>query len=207
MARVGLFGGTFDPIHIGHLILAELCREQLTLERVDFVVSADPPHKQGAAVSAFGHRAEMVRLAIQGAAGFRVDASEAHRRGPSFTVDTLQDRATASHDELWFLIGADSLRDLASWRDPERIIRFARLGVVERPGVAVGKETVPDTVPGLAGRIDWVESPLIELSSSVIRSRVQHGRTIRYQVPDEVLRYIQHHGLYRRNMANAPESL
>ena len=207
MARVGLFGGTFDPLHVGHLILAELCREQLNLAQVDFVVSADPPHKQGAAVSAFAHRAEMVRLAIQGADGFRVDESEAQRHGPSFTVDTLQNRARGSDDELWFLIGADSLRDLASWRDPERILQLARLGVVERPGVSVGKESVPDTVPGLAERVDWVESPLIELSSNVIRSRVQHGRTIRYQVPDAVRRYIEDHGLYRRDGADTPESL
>jgi nicotinate-nucleotide adenylyltransferase len=207
MARVGLFGGTFDPIHIGHLILAELCREQLNLTQVDFVVSADPPHKQGAVVSAFAHRAEMVRVATQGTAGFRVDESEARRDGPSFTVDTLQDRVNRSEDELWFLIGADSLRDLASWREPERILRLARLGVVERPGVSVGKESVLDTVPGLAERVDWVESPLIELSSSVIRSRVQHGLTIRYQIPDAVLMYIEHHGLYRMDPATTPESL
>lgn len=207
MARVGLFGGTFDPIHIGHLILAELCREQLNLAQVDFVVSADPPHKRGAIVSEFSHRAEMVRLAIHGAPGFRVDESEATRRGPSFTVDTLHDRSAASNGDLWFLIGADSLRDLASWRDPERIIQLARLGVVERPGVSVGKESVPDVVPGLAERVDWVESPLIELSSSVIRSRVHIGQTIRYQVPDAVRIYIQHHGLYRSDKATTPESL
>ena len=207
MARVGLFGGTFDPIHVGHLILAELCREQLRLERVDFVVAADPPHKQGNAVSPFPHRAEMVRLAIAGSDGFRVDESEASRRGPSFTVDTLTDRAIASSDEIWFLIGADSLRDLASWREPERIIQLARLGVVERPGVAIGRGSVPSDVPGLAERVDWVEAPLIELSSSVIRSRVRLGLSVRYQVPDPVLRYIGGHGLYRDDAATSPNRL
>jgi nicotinate-nucleotide adenylyltransferase len=202
MARIGLFGGTFDPIHHGHLILAELCREQLRLDRLEFVVAADPPHKPDGALASFTHRATMVRLALDGSDGLAVNESEATRAGPSYTVDTLRQRlADAPNDDLWFLVGADSLRDLPSWREPEAIIRLVRLAVVARPGVAIGREAIPESVPGLRERVDWVEAPLIELSSTVLRDRVQRGCTIRFQVPRAVESYIAAKGLYRDGTA------
>src|SRR5262249_4602777 len=133
--RLGLFGGTFDPIHLGHLILAEQCRESCGLERVWFVVAGAPPHKPGGR-TAVVHRLEMVRIATAGHTAFVVSDVEATRPGPHYSVETLEVvRRDRPDDDLFFLIGADSLADLRSWRDPERIARLATVVVVNRPGI------------------------------------------------------------------------
>lgn len=195
--RLGLFGGTFDPIHLGHLILAEACREACALDRVWFVVTATPPHKRGDR-TAVAHRLEMARIAIAGHPAFEVSEIEADAdSGPHYSYQTLE-RLTLERpgDELFFLIGADSLADLPGWRRPERILELAKLVVVNRQLDADSQRRVTDA--GLdAERVQYVNIPTIGISSTDLRARVASGRSIRYQVPRGVEAYINEHRLYR----------
>jgi nicotinate-nucleotide adenylyltransferase len=191
--RLGLYGGTFDPIHLGHLILAEACREACRLDRVWFVVAGEPPHKRGDRTSAH-HRIEMVRLAIAGNLAFEVSEIETRRPGPHYSVETLDEiRRDRPDDELFFLIGADSLVDLPSWREPARIASMARIVVVNRPGID------PPTTVSLPFEPAplVVEVPPIGIASSDLRRRVKQGKSCRYQIPKPVEAYIQTHQLYR----------
>ncbi|MEA2632809.1 MAG: nicotinate-nucleotide adenylyltransferase [Chloroflexota bacterium] len=195
--RLGLFGGTFDPIHMGHLILAEACREACALDRVWFVVAGAPPHKPGDRTSV-ADRTEMVRIAIAGHPAFEVSDLETRRPGPHYSVETLEEVHRARpEDELFFLIGADSLADLPHWRQPERIAALATLVVVDRPGVALGPSPRwPDLGPA-ARPVRMVSIPPIGIASNDLRRRAAEGRSIRYQVPRGVEAYIEAHGLYR----------
>ncbi len=191
MRRIGLFGGTFDPPHVGHLVLAECARDRLRLDEVRFVPAGSPPHKRGARVSRAAHRVAMARLAARGNRAFSVSTLEARRAGPSFTVETL--RAVAAEDpaaRLFLLMGGDSLDDFPTWREPEAILRLATLVVARRPGAAAR---------GRRGgrRVTWLDNAEIALSSSLIRSQVRAGRSIRYLVPESVASYIARHRLYR----------
>jgi nicotinate-nucleotide adenylyltransferase len=195
--RLGLFGGTFDPIHLGHLILAEQCREACALDRVWFVVAGAPPHKQGERTAA-SHRLEMARIAIAGHPAFEVCDIETTRPGPHYSIDTLgaihRDRPD---DDLFFLIGADSLEDLPSWRDPAGISRLATIVVVNRPGIA---ERAPDALPCFGPGthpLQAVAIPPIGIASHDLRRRLAAGRSIRYLVPRGVEAYIEAQGLYR----------
>lgn len=196
--RIGIFGGTFDPIHTGHLLLAsELCFA-LRLDRVLFMVARTPPHKRGQEISADIDRVAMVEAAIEGDPRFAVSRVELERPGPSYTADTL-----AYLSDQWpsvslvFLMGEDSLRDLSSWHEPHRILAAAELGVAARPGVDVDLSDVYAGLPAAVGRIHLVPTPEIDLSSSDIRRRVAEGCPIRYHVPESVERYIRNRGLYR----------
>ncbi|MEM7316925.1 MAG: nicotinate-nucleotide adenylyltransferase [Planctomycetota bacterium] len=199
--RLGIFGGSFDPIHYGHLILAECCREQHALDRVWFVPTAVSPHKIGAEPVSAAARCEMLKLAIGGHVPFDICKIEIERGGVSYTVDTL----TAIKDEhpeaeLFFLMGADSLADFGSWREPARICELAKVVVVSRPGSGD-----PD-FDSLNGVVDakvaeeirslHVQMPQIEISSSEIRARVAEGRTIRFQTARAVEKYIETNQLY-----------
>ncbi|MDG3002538.1 nicotinate-nucleotide adenylyltransferase [Paludisphaera mucosa] len=199
--RLGLFGGTFDPIHMGHLILAEQCREACGLDRVWFVVANEPPHKRGAKRSGVHHRLEMARLAIAGNAAFEVSDIEANRSGPSYSVDTLEQiRAERPEDELFFLIGGDSLVDLPTWREPDRIARLATIVVVNRPGS--GADAPPaDSLGPDARTLEFVTIPPIGIASHDVRGRLRDGRSIRYMVPRSVEAYIDAHALYREPSA------
>lgn len=195
--RLGLYGGTFDPIHLGHLILAEQCREAIRLDEVRLIVAGSPPHKPEGR-TAVGHRLEMVRIAIAGHPAFNVSDIEANRPGPHYSVETL-DAIRRDHpdDELFFLIGADSLADLPTWREPDRIARLATIVVVNRPGIAeVDPSRLPDFGPG-AYPLAWVSIPPIGIASSDLRRRLVEGRSIRYMVPRGVEAYIEAQGLYR----------
>lgn len=198
--RIGIFGGTFDPVHVGHLIVAEQCREQADLQEIWFVPSARPPHKLDRAQTPFAHRAEMIRLAIAGHASFRVDELERDRPGPSFTVDTLEE-LTASHPEHEFhlILGSDCLPDLPSWREPQRIAELASFAIVERPGSPCWprERFLEELKPVKEVRVHLVHSPLLEIASRDLRQRVAQARSIRYQVPRAVECYIETHGLYR----------
>jgi nicotinate-nucleotide adenylyltransferase len=195
--RLGLFGGTFDPIHVGHLILAEQCREACGLDRVRLVVAGSPPHKLGSR-TAVGHRLEMVRIAVAGHPAFAASDIEATRPGPHYSVETLEGiRRDHPEDELFFLIGADSLRDLPTWREPERIAQMATIVVVNRPGIEeIGETALPDFGPG-SHRLLAVTIPPVGIASSDLRRRMAEGRSIRYMVPRGVEAYIGAHGLYR----------
>lgn len=193
--RLGLFGGTFDPIHLGHLILAEACREACALEKVWFVVSGTPPHKRGER-TAVQHRLEMTRIAIAGHTAFEVSEIESNSRVPTYSFETLEQvRANQPSDELFFLIGADSLADFATWRRPDRIAELATIVVVNRPGVDRAA-TSPPLGPHARPIVDVLVPP-IGISSTDLRRRVAEGKSIRYRVPRGVEAYIAEHGLYR----------
>lgn len=201
--RVGIFGGTFDPIHLGHLILAEQCRQQARLDQVLFIPAALPPHKREQAVSSFAQRVEMVTLAIAGNPAFRVDELEKERIGPSYTVDTLaQLRQARPGDDLFFLLGSDSLRDFPTWYQPRRILELAELLVVERPDFpAIAPADLRAALELDASfelRYQIVRSPLIELSSRDLRQYLAEGRSVRYMIPRAVEAYIGDKGLYRK---------
>jgi nicotinate-nucleotide adenylyltransferase len=195
--RLGLFGGTFDPIHLGHLILAEQCREACGLDRVWFVVAGTPPHKPGERTPV-AHRLEMARIAVAGHPAFEVSEIEAGRPGPHYSFETLEAiQRDRPGDELFFLVGADSLADLPHWREPERIARAATIVVVNRPGIdPAAASGWPDFGPG-THPLASVTMPPIGIASSEIRGRLREGRSIRYLVPRGVEAYIEAHSLYR----------
>lgn len=200
--RLGLFGGTFDPVHYGHLLLAECCREQLALDQVWFMPAAVPPHKRDAALTDDLKRVDMLRLATGGQAAFVVSTMELDRGGISYTVDTLE----ALHqqmpaDELFLLIGSDLLADLPSWREPRRICELATPVVVRRAGgpppdfAAIETLVSPERLNAI--RANSVEMPLVEFSASDIRRRIAAGLSIRYRTPRAVEQYIIAEKLYR----------
>jgi nicotinate-nucleotide adenylyltransferase len=190
---MGVFGGSFDPVHLGHLILAEHCREQARLDRVLFVLAPRPPHKLEQSISAYHHRREMLELAIAGYPVFQISDQERDRTGPSYTVDTLRElRQQQSDGEFYLLVGSDSLRDLPSWREPAQIAALATLLVVERPDSPIAVDTSPF-------HAERVAMPLIQISSTDIRTRVQAGKSIRFMTPRAVECYIESHRLYARD--------
>ena len=196
--RLGVLGGTFDPVHLGHLILAEVGREQLRLGRVLFVPAGQPWRKAGRAVAAAEYRLAMLRLATRGHPAFEVSSIELERAGPTYTVDTLEAlRRENPGAELFFLVGIDALLDLPNWREPGRIVELATLAVAQRPGERLDLGEVSDRLPEVASRLVQLEMPLIDISASAIRERVRKGFSIRYLVPDAVEAYIREHGLYR----------
>jgi nicotinate-nucleotide adenylyltransferase len=198
--RLGLFGGTFDPIHLGHLILAEGCREACRLDRVWFIVAGAPPHKPGHRTSV-ADRLAMVRIAVAGNPAFEVSELEASRPGPHYSFETLEEiHRQRPEDELFFLIGSDSLADLPHWRHPARIAALANVVVVERP-MAPSAEPVPSArldLGAAARPFQTIKIPPIGIASHDLRRRVAEGRSIRYQVPRGVEAYIDAHGLYQR---------
>ena len=200
--RLGIFGGSFDPIHYGHLILAEHCREQAELDEVWFVPSATAPHKQDGAQLSKRQRMELVELAIRGHPAFRVSNMELERGGISYTVDTLnQIREERPEDELFFLMGADSLGHFASWKEPTQICELALPLVVNRPGaddvdLEKLRPFVGDSRMEALAAVQ-IQSPLIEISSSEIRRRVGAGESIRYLLPRSVEKYIEAQKLYQ----------
>jgi nicotinate-nucleotide adenylyltransferase len=192
--RLGLFGGTFDPIHLGHLILAEACRETCALDRVWFVVSGSPPHKPGDRTPV-SDRLEMARIGIAGHPSFDVSEIEAKGVGPHYSFETLEAvQRERPEDELFFLVGADSLNELPTWRRPDRIAELATIVVVNRPGSPVPQ------IPGLGSNarpVISVSVPPIGIASHDLRRRVAEGRSIRYQVPRGVEAFLVEHELYR----------
>lgn len=200
--RLGILGGTFDPVHYGHLLLAECCREQLRLAQVWFVPAAVPPHKQHSLLTGATARIEMLELAVAGHDAFRVSDLEIKRGGVSYTVQTLEHIGRQqSGAELFFLMGADSLRDLPTWREPRRVCELAVPVVVGRrdappPNWDVLRDLVaPDRLDLF--RACHVRMPVVEFSSTAIREAVRAGRSIRYQTPRAVEKYIETHKLYR----------
>lgn len=191
-AAVGVLGGTFDPIHIGHLLLGETAREELSLDKVFFIPAGRQWRKEEADrdITAAAHRLEMVRLAIAGNEAFEASSMEIEREGPSYTAETLGAlRAETPDSRFWFIIGADALADMPRWYEVERIFELASVCVAGRPG---GREAGLPFVK----RVTWLDMPEIEISSTSIRDRVRSGRSVRYMVPDRVGHYIAEHGLY-----------
>ena len=200
--RLGIFGGSFDPPHLGHLLLAECCREACRLDQVWFLPTAVPPHKQDKRLTSAEARVEMLQLAIAGNAAFSVSSHETDRGGVNYTVDTLAHFRQEDPDgELFFLLGADMLHDLPNWRQAEKVCRLATPVVVSR--ASTGRLDF-DTLAGIASaeqidtiRRHQVEMPQVGISSTEIRRRVGRQLSIRYRTPRAVEKYIETHGLYR----------
>jgi nicotinate-nucleotide adenylyltransferase len=197
--KLGVLGGTFDPVHVGHLVLAEQAREQLALDRVLWVPTGDPWRKSEDDVSAAEHRCAMVRLAVQDNPAFELCTLEVERQGPSYSVDTFVAlRDNYSDAQFAFLLGLDSLRDVPNWREPQRLLELTSLAVAPRAGERLAKAELERLLPGLSERVVWVEMPRIDISATELRRRVAEGRSVRYQVPAAVDAYIREHRLYGR---------
>ena len=189
----GLMGGTFDPVHIAHLIIAEEALDSLGLDRVIFVPSARPPHKNGDDVTSVEHRLEMVRLAIGGNPRLELSDLEARRADPSYTIETVRQfrRELGDDEKLYFIMGADSLVQFFTWKEPTDLLAACEFAVAPRPGVE------PDGAdPRIRAKAHLLDAPLIGVSSSDIRERVRAGRSIRYLVPPPVFTYIEEKNLY-----------
>jgi nicotinate-nucleotide adenylyltransferase len=204
--RVGVFGGSFDPVHVGHLIAAECAREQARLDRVVFVPVATPPHKPGRILADGRHRLEMLALAIGGHDAFAVSPVELDRGGTSYTIDTLTTlAATHPHDTLVLLLGPDALAGLPTWREPKQIAALAEIVPVERDSLDDLSTTVarggladllgPEATAAILAR--RVRMPAVGIRATDLRAAVSAGRSIRYRTPRAVERFIATHGLYQ----------
>jgi nicotinate-nucleotide adenylyltransferase len=194
---VGILGGTFDPIHHGHLVIAEEAREALGLERVLLVPASSPPHKPGRPVTDAAHRLAMVELAIAGNPAFAASRIEVERGGASYSLDTLEALRDEGVEQPWFILSTEALAGFPAWREPDRILSLCRLAVVPRGGYdQLDRAWVAERFPGLEERVTFLSGPLLPISGSVVRRRAAAGRSVRYLVPDAVARYIADHQLY-----------
>lgn len=198
--QIGIFGGTFDPIHLGHLIVAEAVRVQVGLDKVIFIPAGDPWLKSERDVTGGGYRSAMVKLAIESNPHFEMSRMELDRPGPSYTVDTLDELKSTlgNEDSLYFIVGPDALAAFHRWKEPERLVKMCTIIAVRRPGVSgIDIATLEAEMPEVSGRIKQVDVPLIGISSTTIRSLVADGLSIRYLVPHEVEEYISQYKLYQ----------
>jgi nicotinate-nucleotide adenylyltransferase len=205
---LGVFGGTFDPIHLAHLAVAEEAAEALGLERILFMPAGVPPHKPGRVITPAEDRLAMVELAIADNARFRADRLEIDRPGPSYTVDTLEalrasNGVAGGTADLTLVLSAEAFRGLMTWREPRRVLELARVVVAPRDGYPdTGPDFLAKHLPDLAGRATFLDGPRLRLSASELRARAATGRSLRYLVPDAVAAYIGDHGLYQHTRRN-----
>jgi nicotinate-nucleotide adenylyltransferase len=200
--NIGILGGTFDPIHIGHLVVADEVMSRLCLAEVLFVPAGQPWLKAGIRVLSAEHRIQMVRLAIAGKPHFKLSTIEVERPGPTYTIDTVAElgRRFSDEDELFLIMGWDNLTELPRWHQPVRLVSMCRLVVVPRVGYKIPDlGSLDEAIPGLSQRVIMLDKPEIDISASVIRERVSQGLSISHLVPEAVARYIREQGLYREN--------
>lgn len=198
--KLGVFGGTFDPIHMGHLVVAEEAREQLGLDEVVFVPAGEPWFKADMRITDAGHRFAMVELAVASNPAFLTSDLEMVRSGPSYSVDTLEllHKSLGDAVELFVVLGADALADLARWHKPKRILELATVVGVARPShLSVDLQQMATDLESSEDRLKLLRGPLTEVSGTEIRRRVREGLSIRYLVPEPVEAYLQEHMLYR----------
>ncbi len=198
--KKGVLGGTFDPVHIGHLIIAEEARIRLGLQQVLFVPAGEPWMKGGWDLTPAGHRIEMARLATASNPFFSVSEVEVRRKGPSYSVDTMTELTAAEPGtEFYFIMGIDSLKAFHQWKEPERLARLCRLAVLKRPGYSTERvvKDLEGRLPGITERIVFVEAPVIGISATEIRRRAGEGESIKYWAPEGVEGYIEKRGLYK----------
>ncbi len=199
--KIGIMGGTFDPIHLGHLIIAEEARNRLELDRVIFVPAGNPWMKSGHEITPAQHRVEMVKLAIQSNPYFTLVTIEVDRPGWTFTVDTLEQlwKDVGYESKLYLLMSWESLQDMPNWKAPYRISKMATVVAFPRPGFGrPDPASIEKAMPGFAVRSVMMEGPCIGISSTMIRARLAEGKSIRYLVPDAVDKYIADNGLYKK---------
>jgi nicotinate-nucleotide adenylyltransferase len=197
MTRLGILGGTFDPPHIAHLVMADQACGQLRLSRVLFVPAGQPPHKRDRLITSAELRVAMVQLAIAGHAACELSRVDMDRPGPHYTADTLDlIRGTYPDAELYLLVGSDSLRDLLKWHAPARVAAQAHFAVMRRPDAEPDMQALEAAFPGLACRVSWLDAPWLDISSHDIQRRVRAGCSIRYLVPKAVESFIAEQRLY-----------
>jgi nicotinate-nucleotide adenylyltransferase len=196
--NIGIFGGTFDPPHIGHLIVADQALTQLQLDEIWFMPVGQPPHKLGNHVTPVHHRVTMVSLSIADHPAFRLSLVDVERPAPHYSSTALELLEARYPEHQWcFIMGADSLTDLPRWHNPGRLIALATLGIASRPGARPDLEALERELPGLRERVHWIDTPLIDIASSDLRRIAQAGGSLRYLVPYPVETYIRTHRLYR----------
>jgi len=192
--NLGIYGGTFDPLHSAHLIIAESARQQFQLDKVCFIPGFIPPHKQQDHITDAGHRLNMVKIAIAGNPHFELSDWEILKQGTSFTIDTIEffaGKHQLDADHLFLIIGADNLADFSRWKNPNRIIRMVTLLVAARAGCDLLHQKNPMAIP-----YHLIDAPKMDISSTMIRLRISQGKSIRYLVPDSIHEYIENSKLY-----------
>ena len=197
--RIGIFGGTFDPPHLGHLILASEAHVQLKLTRLLWVLTPVPPHKTNRPISLLNDRLAMVKLALNDEPSFELSNIEIERPGPHYTLDTVRIFSKLyPNDDLILLLGGDSLRDLPTWHRPADLVAACyQIGVMRRPGDSIDMDKLDAQIPGLKAKVKFVEAPLLEIASSEIRRRAARGLPFRYYLLPPVYQYIQENNLYK----------
>ncbi len=197
--RIGFFGGTFDPPHNGHLMIAHKAIEELGLEEVNFAPTRLPPHKQDEEITPIKDRVEMVRLAIQGNPRFVLSYIDADREGPTYSVDSLRILRDGWHEstEIYFLMGVDSLAGILSWHNPEELIQMCKLAVFARPGFNANMDKLESKLPGIREQTVFINSAPMDISATEIQHRVRAGESIEEMVPKSVEKYIQANRLYK----------
>jgi nicotinate-nucleotide adenylyltransferase len=196
---LGVFGGTFDPIHLAHLAVAETARDDLGLERVLFIPAGEPPHKPSRPITDAAHRLAMVELAVAANPAFESSRMEMDRPGPSYTVETLEALIRETPD-LTLILSVEAFVGLPTWHDPRGVLELARLAVAPRDGYPdADPRFLAEQFPGTPARVVFLDGPRLRLSASDLRARAAAGRSLRYLVPDAVAAYIGDHGLYRAN--------
>lgn len=200
--RIGIMGGTFDPIHIAHLMIAEEVREAFKLDSVLFIPAAIPPHKLGHRVTSAYHRLVMVQLATAKNPYFHVSTCELERKGPSYSLLTIRElkKIYGKETELYFITGSDSINDLHTWHKPDELLKDCHFVGTTRPGAPMDKTELEKQFGSLATKIHFFAVPELSISSTDIRARVRTGRSIKYIVPSIVEDYIYKEGLYRNDL-------
>jgi nicotinate-nucleotide adenylyltransferase len=195
--RIGLLGGTFDPVHVAHLHIASCAMQELGLDELRFIPAGTPPHKPGRPITGAADRLRMLEIATASVDGFVVDPIDLGEGEPSYTSELLARIQAAEPDaDLWFIIGGDSLAELHTWHQPERVVELARLGVAARPGWDVEEALAESPVPGLRTRVDVFSSVPVALSATIIRERIAAGLPVDWLVPSAVLDYVRTRALY-----------
>lgn len=196
--RIGILGGTFDPIHVGHLILAEEAYHQLELDAVYLVPAGDPPHKQDRVITLVAHRLNMVELAIVESNHLWVSRIDADRPGPHYATEMVHlfRQEVGVDAELFFLMGLDSLRDFPTWHQPQLILEHCTLVAFSRPTITMDWASLQKTLPDIQKQLILLDMPALEIDSTTLRKRLEAGVTVHYQVPHAVISYIEKHGLY-----------
>ena len=197
--KIGVLGGTFDPVHRGHIMVAESARDSLSLDRLLVVPAGQPPFKGDEPVTAAEHRMAMLRLAVEDTPGIEVSTIEIERPGPSYTVDTIAAlrEQYGKDDEIFFIVGWDSLEQFPGWREPERILSMCKLAAVPRPGRSRPDiRALEEKLPGISGRVVFLDKPHADISASAIRKMAAEGKSIDQLVPAPVAEYIKEQKLY-----------
>jgi nicotinate-nucleotide adenylyltransferase len=199
--KIGVLGGTFDPVHLGHIMMAEEAKAALDLSEVLLVPAGQPISKPNETVTPARHRLEMLRLAVDGSDFLKVSAIEIERKGPSYTVDTIAEmrKKAGRGDELFFILGYDSLEQLPDWHEPSRLIGMCTLVAVPRPGYAKPSlKALEGVLPGISKKVIFLDRPKVDISATVIREMVAEGESIDHLVPGPVAEYIKKNKLYRQ---------